>query len=718
LKKKKRGKGKKREQSTSKYQDSVLESLSKSPGRALNYKQIAKRLNVTDHQERNKLAQALHQMKMDGFLREVDRGKYRLKQMPKPKLVGKVDLTTSGAAYVTVPDMERDIYISPRKVRQALPGDIVKVHAYANHKGSRIEGEIVEVIERAKDTFVGNINTSRQFAFMVPDNQKIPIDFFIPLEDLSGAKDGDKVIVKMTGWPDRAHNPVGSVITVLGRPGEMQTEMHSILAEFDFPLHFPENVEAEADAISETITKSEIAKRRDFRKVTTFTIDPEDAKDFDDALSIQKLENDNWEIGVHIADVSHYVVPGSKLDDEAIKRATSVYLVDRVIPMLPEKLSNKVCSLRPKEEKLVFSAVFELDEKANVLNEWFGRCIINSDHRFTYSEAQAIIMGEDGPLKDEVLLMHDLAKHLRAQRFDNGAIAFEKDEVKFRLDDEGNPIELYIKQYEDSNKLIEEFMLLANKRVAQFIGKPKKGQAKTFVYRTHDNPSQEKLELLVSIAAQLDYTVELGPRRILTASLNKLLADIKGKGEENMLSTLTIRCMAKAEYSTDNIGHFGLGFDYYTHFTSPIRRYPDVMVHRLLQRYLDGGNAANAKDYEKHCVHSSDMEKQATYAERASTKYMQAKYLMDKIGDEFEGLISGITEWGIYVEIKENKCEGMIRLRDLSDDFYDFDEDTMSVTGATTGNSYRLGDSVMVKVLDVSLEKRQIDMAVVGWPAD
>lgn len=692
--------------------------MRKSPDRALNYKQIAKRIGVTDKQERSQLAQTLNKMKGEGLLREIDRGKYRLKHMPAPKLVGKVDMTASGAAYVTVAEFERDIYISPRKVRQALPGDTVKVHAYSSHKGSRVEGEIVEVLERAKETFVGtlSVNTTSKVAFVVPDNQKMPVDFFIPLGEMLRAKDGDKVIVKMTEWPQRAKNPIAHVISVLGRPGEMETEMHSILAEFDFPLSFPRNVERVAEDIDEEIPKEEIAKRRDFRRITTFTIDPDDAKDFDDALSIQKLKNGNWEIGVHIADVSHYVRPDTALDDEAIKRATSVYLVDRVIPMLPEKLSNKVCSLRPNEEKLVFSAVFEMDQKANVLNEWFGRCVINSDQRFTYDDAQKIIEGGGGPLKDEVLTMHGLATQLRARRFENGAIAFEKEEVKFRLDDKGNPIEVYLKEYKESNKLIEEFMLLANRKVAAFIGRPKKGQPKTFVYRIHDNPVQERLEMLVTIAAQLDYVVELGPRRILTASLNKLLADIKGKGEENMLSTMTIRCMAKAEYSTDNIGHFGLGFDYYTHFTSPIRRYPDVMVHRLLQHYLDGGNSAYKKDYDDLCLHSSEMEKQATNAERASTKYMQAKYLQDKIGEEFEGLVSGVTEWGIFVEIKENKCEGMIRLKDLPDDFYDYDEDTMSVVGNTTGNSYTLGDAVMVKVMDVSLEKRQINLLVTGWP--
>lgn len=690
--------------------------MRKSPNRALNYKQIAKRLEITEKNDRATLAQTLNRMKGEGLLREVERGKYQLKHKPAPKLVGKIDITSTGTAYVTVDGWDEDIRISPRKVRQALPGDVVKVHVYATQGGKRVEGEVVEVIERARDTFVGTltVNKKNRVAFMVPDNRQMPVDFFIPMDEMMGGKDGDKVIVKMIDWPARAHNPFGHVITVLGRPGEMETEMHSILAEYNFPLYFPENVEREAEEIPEEISEAEIAVRRDFRNVTTFTIDPEDAKDFDDALSVQKLENGNWQVGVHIADVSHYVTPDTALEEEAINRATSVYLVDRVIPMLPEKLSNKVCSLRPNEEKLVFSAVFEMDEKADVINEWFGRCIINSDQRFTYDEAQALIEGGNGPLKDEVLTLHGLARQLRAARFKNGAIAFEKEEVKFRLDKQGNPLEVYLKEYKDSNKLIEEFMLLANKQVATFIGKPKKGQAKTFVYRIHDDPSQERLETLVEIASQLGYKVELGPRRILTESLNKLLADVKGKGEENMLSTLAIRCMAKAEYSTDNIGHFGLGFDYYTHFTSPIRRYPDVMVHRLLQRYLDEGKNAYKKDYEDLCRHSSDMEKQATEAERASTKYMQAKYLEDKIGQEFEGLVSGVTEWGIFVEIKENKCEGMIRLRDLPDDFYDFDEDSMSVIGSTTGNTYKLGDAVMVRVVDVSLEKRQIDLAVVG----
>ena len=689
--------------------------FTKSPDKAFNYKQVATRLGIEGAQNRNALQKVIHQLKMSGDLQEVSPGQYRARRMPSPQLIGKVDLNASGAAFITVEGIDRDIYISPRKVRQALQGDIVKVHAYARQGGGRIEGEIVEIIERAKETFVGIIKSSKEFAFMIPDDPKVRVDFYVPLHELKGAKDGDKVIVKMTEWQERAHNPMGVVIMVLGRPGDMDVEMNSILAEFDFPLSFPANVEDEAECIPEIISEEEIAKRRDMRAVPTLTIDPEDAQDFDDAISIQKLENGNWEIGIHIADVSHYVRPETALDKEAISRATSIYLVDRCIPMLPEKLSNKVCSLRPNEEKLVFSAIFEMDENALVLNDWFGRCVINSDQRFTYDQAQSIIEGNDGPMKSEVLSLHTLALALRAERFKNGAIAFEKEEVKFRLDPKGNPIELFIKQYKDSNKLIEEFMLLANKRVAEFVGKPRQGaMPKTFVYRIHDSPSQERLETLVTIAAQLDYKVQLGPRKILTDSLNKLLHDIKGKGEENMLSTLAIRCMAKAEYSTANIGHFGLGFSHYTHFTSPIRRYPDVMAHRLLQRYLDGGTSANDKDYKDWCIHSSEMEKKASDAERASVKYMQAKYMKNKIGQEFAGLISGVTEWGIFVEIKENKCEGMIRLRDLSDDFYSFDEDTMTVTGSSTGNEYRLGDEVRVRVKDVSVEKRQIDLVMLS----
>ena len=693
----------------------ALNIFSKSPDKTLNYKQVASRLELDGNLDRNELQKVIHQLKMSGDLQEVSAGQYRIRRMASPQLIGKVDLNAAGAAFVTVEGVDKDIYISPRKVRQALQGDIVKVHTYARQGGGRIEGEIVEIIERAKDTFVGIIKASKAFAFMIADDPKVRVDFYIPLHELNGAKDGDKVIVKMTEWDERARNPMGSVIVVLGRPGEMDVEMNSILAEFNFPLSFPANVEEEAANIPDEISAEEIAKRRDMRTVPTLTIDPDDAQDFDDAISIQKMENGNWEIGIHIADVSHYVQPDTALDKEAISRATSIYLVDRCIPMLPEKLSNKVCSLRPNEEKLVFSAIFEMDENANVLNDWFGRCVINSDQRFTYDQAQAIIEGNDGPMKDEVLALHGLAKFLRDARFKNGAIAFEKEEVKFKLDAKGNPLELYIKQYKDSNKLIEEFMLLANKRVAEFVGKPKRGaMPKTFVYRIHDNPSQERLETLVTIAAQLDYKIQLGPRKILTDSLNKLLSDIKGKGEENMLSTLAIRCMAKAEYSTANIGHFGLGFSHYSHFTSPIRRYPDVMAHRLLQRYLDGGSSANEKDYQDLCIHSSEMEKRASDAERASTKYMQAKYMKDKVGQEFDGLISGVTEWGIFVEIKENKCEGMIRLRDLSDDFYSFDEDTMTVTGSTTGNEYRLGDEVRVRVKEVSVEKRQIDLVMLS----
>lgn len=692
----------------------VLEIFLKNAGKPLNYKQVASRLGIDNQQERNLLASTLHQLKESGELKEVDRGKFKIKRLPRAQVVGKVDMTASGAAYVVCEGVNRDIYVSPRKVRNALHGDMVKISVAVNNRGGKLEGEVIEVLERAKSKFVGKLQVQRDFGFLIADDQRMNVDIFIGRDEMNGAQDGDKVIVEMTDWPERAKNPFGRVIMVLGKPGDNDTEMHSILADFDFPLNFPENVEAEAEAIPLEISKEEIEKRRDMRDVPTFTIDPDDAKDFDDAISVQQLENGHFEIGVHIADVSHYVTPGTKLDDEAYSRATSIYLVDRVIPMLPEKLSNGVCSLRPNEEKLTFSAVFEMDLNAKVYNSWFGRTVTYSDKRFTYNDAQAIIEGGEGDLKEEVLTCFKMSEVLRKARFDNGALAFEKDEVKFRLDDKGNPTEVFVKEYKESNKLVEEFMLLANRKVAEWCGKDKNKNPRTYVYRIHDEPSQERLETLVQIAGTLDHQVKLGPRKVLTSSLNKLLKEIKGTGEENMLSTLTIRCMAKAEYSTENIGHYGLGFQDYTHFTSPIRRYPDVIAHRLLQRYLDEQKSLHDPELEKQCQHCSEMEKKATEAERASTKFMQSKYLADHVGEQFEGLITGVTEWGVYVELKENRCEGMIRLRDMDDDFYAFDEKTMTVTGSLTGNSLRLGDEVNVRVRRVSVEKRQIDLELMA----
>ncbi len=697
----------------SSFAKAILEALSKSSSRALNYKQIAKSLDINDGPGRSKIAHTLNQMKLNGTVKEIDRGKFRLKAASS-YFTGKVDMTSTGAGYVISPDTDKDIYIAPKHLKTALHGDTVKVYVHAVKKGERLRGEIVEITARAKSNFVGTVKISAKFAFLLPDNPKMPVDLYIPLTALNGARDGEKAIAKITDWPAGATNPFGEITDVLGMPGNNDTEMNAILAEYDFPLSFPKNVEADAERISDTISQNEISQRRDFRAITTFTIDPVDAKDFDDALSLRKLENGNYEIGVHIADVSHYVKPGTALDDEAIKRATSVYLVDRVIPMLPEKLSNMVCSLRPKEDKLTFSAVFEMNEDAKVLNQWFGRTIINSDRRFSYEEAQQVIETGEGDFSDEINLLDRLAKKLRAERFKQGSIAFEKAEVKFILDEKGNPTGVYVKEMKDSNKLIEDFMLLANRKVAEFIGKTEKGhKERTFVYRIHDNPSAEKLQQFVGFIGKFGYSMKTSSGKETAFSMNKLMKDIHGKGEQNVIEQLAIRTMAKAVYTTENIGHYGLAFDFYTHFTSPIRRYPDVMVHRLLQHYLDGGFSVNEDEYEEQCEHSSAMEKRAAEAERASVKYKQVQFMMDKTGQKFDGIISGVTEWGLYVELAENKCEGMVRLRDIDDDFYVFDEDNFCITGNLSGVKYQLGDKVRVKVKRVDLDRKQIDFLMV-----
>ncbi|MCG3165458.1 MAG: Ribonuclease R [Bacteroidia bacterium] len=697
----------------SSFAKAITEALSKSSSRALNYKQIAKILNINDGPGRSKIAHTLNQMKLNGTVKEIDRGKFRVKAASS-YFTGTVDMTSTGAGYVVSPQSDSDIYIAPKNLKNALHGDKVKVYVHAAKKGERLRGEIVEIVERAKTSFVGVVKISKNFAFLLPDNPKMPVDLYIPLNALNGARDGEKAIGKITDWPAGATNPFGEITEVLGMPGNNDTEMNAILAEYDFPLSFPKNVEADAEKIPDTISEYEIKKRRDFRDVTTFTIDPVDAKDFDDALSLRKLENGNYEIGVHIADVSHYVKPGSALDDEAIKRATSVYLVDRVIPMLPEKLSNMVCSLRPKEDKLCFSAVFEMNEDAKVLNQWFGRTIINSDRRFTYEEAQQVIETGEGNFADEINLLDRLAKKLRAERFKQGSIAFEKTEVKFHLDEKGNPTGVYVKEMKDSNKLIEDFMLLANRKVAEYVGKTEHGKKeRTFVYRIHDNPSPEKLQQFVGFIGKFGYGMKTSSGKEIAFSMNRLMKDIHGKGEQNVIEQLAIRTMAKAVYTTENIGHYGLAFDYYTHFTSPIRRYPDVMVHRLLQHYLDGGPSVNEDEIEEQCEHSSAMEKRAAEAERASVKYKQVQFMLDKQGQKFDGIISGVTEWGLYVELEENKCEGMVRLRDIDDDFYVFDEDNFCITGNLSGVKYQLGDKVRVKVKRVDLDRKQIDFLMV-----
>ena len=630
-------------------------------------------------------------------------------------VVGTIDMKQTGKAYV-IPnnDTMEDIMISANNTRHALHGDTVKVLLFPARRMHKQEGQVVEIIQRAKTRFVGRIQLQSHFAFLIPDNKSMAVDIFIPLENLCNARNGDKALVEMTEWPKHLNNPVGKVVQVLGKPGDNNVEMQSILAEFDFPLSFPKEVEKAADKITMDIPDEEIARRKDFRNITTFTIDPADAKDFDDALSIRKLDNGNYEVGVHIADVSHYVIENGAIDYEAYNRGTSVYLVDRTIPMLPERLCNGVCSLRPNEDKLCFSAVFEMNNDAVVINKWFGKTVINSDRRFSYEEAQAVIETGQGDLSEEILKLNAMATILREQRYKDGAINFDTKEVKFILDNNAKPIGVYTKEAKEANFLIEEFMLLANKSVAEHIGKVKeRKKAKTFVYRVHDEPNPEKLGTFVQFVAKLGYKIKTTSRKTLADSFNKLFVDIEGKGEQNMIDSIAIRTMSKAYYSTDNIGHYGLGFPYYTHFTSPIRRYPDLMVHRLLHSYLNNGSSANIEFCEEQCKHSSLMERKAAEAERTSVKYKQAEFLADKIGQVFPALISGVSKWGIYAEIEENKCEGMISLGTLQDDYYYLDEDNYQVIGRRYGRQYKLGDSIKIKVLRVDMEKKQMDFALI-----
>jgi ribonuclease R len=692
----------------------ITDVFEKSGNKPLNYKQVASKLNLHDDETRGLILEVLKEETRKGILQEPEKGKFILKQL-KTFVTGKVDMTSDGSAYIVSDDeFEEDIYVAPRKLRNALHGDIVKVYVYAKNKGRKKDGEVVEILQRAKMDFTGIIKLSDRFAFFVPDDRKMLHDIFIPLDRLNGAKDGYKAIAKIVDWPEDAKNPIGEITHVLGKQGENNAEMNAILAEYGFPLAFPDEVEKQAESISEDITKEEIARRRDFREILTFTIDPADAKDFDDAISFQKLKNGNIEVGVHIADVSHYVKPGSALDKEAFERGTSVYLVDRVIPMLPERLSNGLCSLRPNEDKLCFSAVFELDNDANVVEQWFGRTIIHSDTRFSYEDAQEVLENKSGKHSEELLKLNELAYKLRERKFKHGAISFESVEIKFRLDDQSKPLGVYVKERKDAHKLIEDFMLLANKKVAEFVAKKGKGKQKlTFVYRSHDSPKEDALLSFSQFASKFGYKIDMSSGRETARSLNFLMADVEGKKEQNVLTQLAIRSMAKAVYTTKKHSHYGLAFDYYTHFTSPIRRYPDVMVHRLLELYLADGKSVNEEEYEKMSIHSSQMEKKAADAERASVKYKQAEYLQNNIGEEFSGIISGLTEWGMYVEIIANKCEGMIRLRDLNDDFYVLDEKNYCIIGQRRKKKYQLGDEVTIMVKKVDLGKRQIDFTLV-----
>ena len=710
----------KTKESTPFMEKEIVSIFIENPTRSLNYKQVAAFLRITDRSERIAIGKQLSAIAQQGILLELNKGKFRLNPMVsgidnKSCHTGIVDMKQTGKAYVMVEDPNiEDIFINSTNTNHSLNGDVVKVRLFPKRKNKKLEGEVIEVIKRAKKQFVGTILKEHRISFFMPDNTSMPMDIMIEDKDLNGAKDGDKVVVAITDWPERARNPFGEVIHLLGRPGNNDVEMNSILAEFEFPLCFPKEVEAEAERISEIIPEKEINKRRDFRKTLTITIDPFDAKDFDDALSIKKLENGNWEIGVHIADVSHYVKPGSQLEEEAYRRATSIYLVDRTIPMLPEKLSNHVCSLRPNEDKLCFSAVFELDDNAKIHHEWFGRTIIRSQRRFNYDEVQEIIEAKKGELSTEILILDGLAKKLRAERFSKGAINFESREVRFKLDENAKPISVYVKEMKDSNRLIEDFMLLANRRVAEFIGNFKnKSQEKTFVYRVHDEPNSEKLTTFSTFLKKLGYQLRTNSRKSLAESYNTLFEDIKGKGEQQMIETIAIRTMMKAYYTTENIGHYGLGFKYYTHFTSPIRRYPDVMVHRLLEMYLNHAESQDKISYEEKCKHSSQMEIKAAEAERASVKYKQAEFLLDKVGEEFWGLISGVSKWGLFVMLEESHCEGLVANHRMNDDFYVLDNENYQLIGTKYKKVYRLGDRVRVKVAKVDLAKKLLDYELV-----
>lgn len=689
----------------------ITDIFNKNKNTALNHKQVAAKLNVKDKKGVEVILEALKEEAGKGKFIQPERGKFRLKDL-KTFVTGTVDMTAEGSAFI-IPDeeFEKDIFIAPRKLGNALHGDKVKVYVYAKKKnGRKKEGEVVELISRAKTDFIGVAKVSDCFAFVMPDDRKMLHDIFVPLSDLNDAKNGQKVLARLTDWPEGAKNPIGKIVYVLGEQGENDTEMNAILAHYGFSLSFSEQLETQVNAIPEIISENEIKGRRDFRTAPTFTIDPIDAKDFDDAISFQKLNNGNYLIGIHIADVSHYVKPQSLLDKEAYERATSVYLVDRVIPMLPEHLSNGICSLRPNEDKLCFSAVFELDNRANILNQWFGKTIIHSNKRFTYEQAQEIIETKQGDFAEEILKLNELAHILRAKKFKNGAISFESAEIKFKLNEAGKPIGVYVKERKDAHKLVEDFMLLANKKVAEFIAKKSKEKLKyVFVYRSHDAPNPENLNNFAGFAARFGYKINTKSDKEIAKSLNFLMEDIEGKKEQNILTQLAIRSMAKAVYTTKKSSHYGLAFDYYTHFTSPIRRYPDIMVHRLLEHYLEGGKPVNSEKYELACAHSSNMEKRASEAERASVKYKQAEYLKDNIGHVFNGIISGVTEWGMYVEIEENKCEGMVRLRDISDDFYVLDEKNYAIVGQRKKKKYQLGDVVKIRVKKVDLSKKQID---------
>ena len=698
----------------------VLNFFNENSTKPFNYKQVSAALGLKKSVMKERVVDAMFDLEAAGKIQRVSAGKYKA-NMRRQTVTGVLDRESVAKKTYLIPDDGGErVWIAERSMGCALNGDRVEVVLFPRRKGKEQEGEVVEVLERKKTEFVGILEVKPTFAFLNIDKKLLTHDMFIPLEKLNGGKDGQRCVGRIVEWASKEKNPIGEIVTVLGDVGDNDAEMHAILAEFGLPYSYPANVEEAANEISDKIEDEEIARRVDMRDVVTFTIDPRDAKDFDDALSIRKLESGLWEIGVHIADVTHYVTPDSIIDKEAYKRATSVYLVDRTVPMLPERLCNNICSLRPNEDKLAFSVVFHVDEFAEVKDYKICRTVINSNRRFTYEEAQQIIETGDGDYTQEMLKLNELAKMLRVKRFAKGAIALDRVEVRFEIDEKGKPLSVYFKEAKESNMLIEEFMLLANKTVAMHIGKPKavkgaKSKPKTFVYRVHDVPNPDKLENFSTFIKRFGYKLKTtGKSEVVSAAINNLLDQVAGKREQNLIETLAIRSMAKATYTTENIGHYGLAFDYYTHFTSPIRRYPDMMVHRLLTRYLfEEGHSVNKNEYEEYCEHSSDMEQLAASAERASIKYKQVEYMSERLGQVYDGVISGVTDWGIYVELNENKCEGMIPIRCLDDDYYEFDEKNYCIVGRHTGKRYQLGDELTVKIAKTDLVKKQLDFELV-----
>ena len=705
----------------------IMQLFRSFPSRKFALKTLAAQSGGADREGRYQTKAIVYQMVEEGVVEATAASTFRLSARSMPTVEGVVQMLSSGSLYVIVEGADKDIFVDRRNAARALDGDRVRVAITRRRASGDPEGQVVEVIERADRNFVGTIEKTRSHAFVRVASKGMPVDIFID-KGVDKLTDGDKVVVRIVGWEPESKCPTGRVVSILGKEGDNTAEMHAILAEYNLPYNFPKEVEEEANKISDKITEEEYAKRRDCRQVTTFTIDPADAKDFDDAVSLRVLENGHWEVGVHIADVTHYVQEGTIVEQEARERATSVYLVDRTIPMLPERLSNELCSLRPHEEKLCFSAIFEMDSEANVVGEWFGRTVILSDRRFTYEEAQAIIEGGEGDFRQEILTLNTLAQKLRARRFESGSIAFDREEAKFKLDAEGKPLGVYFKVQKEANQLIEEFMLLANRAVSTFIGskKNKQGKAKTFVYRVHDKPDADKLARFANFILKFGYYFDVRKGREVARQMNSLMGQIKGKSEENVVSILAVRTMQKAYYSTENIGHYGLSFPYYSHFTSPIRRYPDMMLHRLLAHYLEGGNSVDSEAVEELCEHSSDMEARAAEAERASIKYKMVEFMKERVGEEFVGSISGVTEWGLYVELADTHIEGMVALRDLSDEFYLFDEEEYAAVGTRSGRKFVLGDRVRIRVKGADLRLKQLDFEMVGsydakgelWPIE